>query len=138
MTTNLFVYGALMYEPVWRRLVSGEFRKVQARLSGYRRFRIRGEEYPGIIRGDGHVDGIIYLNLDGETLRRLDEFEAECYQRISEQAIDTVGRMLCVDTYIVQDAYRSLVDESGWDPDEFEHAGLQRFLSDYKGFDSEG
>ena len=44
--THLFVYGTLMYAPVWRRLVLGNHRKTRARLTGYRRFGIRGQVYP--------------------------------------------------------------------------------------------
>ena len=126
-----------MYEPVWQRLVPGKHRKIRARLSGYRRFGIRGQDYPGIVKSEGHVDGIVYLDLDGKTVRRLDEFEAECYYRTSEQVMDAENRLLDVDTYVVQNAYRSWLDGSEWDQAKFERSGLQRFLSHYHGFDDE-
>ncbi len=135
--THLFVYGSLMFEPVWHRLVNTKFRKTEARLPGYRRHKIRDQVYPGIIKGQGHVDGIVYLDLDDKTMRRLDEFEEECYQRATVLVIDTNGRELQVDTYIVQNDYRFLLEEAEWDPDEFERTGLQRFISGYHGFDAD-
>ena len=135
--THLFVYGSLMYESVWQRLVSSRHRKIRARLSGYRRFRIRGQDFPGIIKSEGHVDGIVYFDLDDKTIRRLDEFEAECYYRTSEQVTDTSGRVFDADTYVVQNAYRSWLDDTEWDQAKFERSGLQRFLTRYHGFDDE-
>lgn len=48
MKQHLFTYGSLMFENVWRRVVSGRYRSTPATLHGYRRQRVRGEDYPAL------------------------------------------------------------------------------------------
>jgi ABC-type amino acid transport substrate-binding protein/gamma-glutamylcyclotransferase (GGCT)/AIG2-like uncharacterized protein YtfP len=133
---NLFVYGSLMYEQVWRRLVSGEFACKAAHLSGYRRRKIKDEDYPGLVRGIGTVHGIVWLGLDEQTLRRIDEFEASCYRRISGVVIDDAGAELLAEFFVVKESDRSILEEADWDPQEFESSGLSHFLKSYAGFKS--
>jgi ABC-type amino acid transport substrate-binding protein/gamma-glutamylcyclotransferase (GGCT)/AIG2-like uncharacterized protein YtfP len=131
---NLFVYGSLMYEKVWRRLVSGQFERKAAYLSGYRRLKIRNEDYPGLVRGIGTVHGMVWLGLDEQTLKRIDEFEASLYRRISGIVIDDVGTELSAEFFVVKESERSILEDTEWDPKEFESSGLSRFLSSYAGF----
>ena len=58
--SNLFVYGSLMYEPVWRRIVRGEFQSTRASLRGYRRLCVVNEDYPAIVKGAGIVAGLVF------------------------------------------------------------------------------
>ena len=132
---NLFVYGALMYDEVWGGIVSGDFEKINARLSGYRRFAVIKEEYPGIVKGEGTVEGIIRFNVDEENLSRLDTFEGEYYERILEQATDSQGNLFEVNVYRIKDLFVELLSDTEWDVAEFEKSGLKKFLDRYIGFD---
>ena len=134
MKTNLFVYGSLMYEEVWRRLVSREFRRMPARLDGYRRLRIKGEDYPGLVKGAGVVHGTVLLELDDETLGRLERFEAECYRRVSGRVIGDSGVEIPADFFEIRESHMSLVEDVEWDVRKFEQSGLTRFLAGYAGF----
>jgi len=131
---NLFVYGTLMYEQVWRRLVAGEFERKAAQLSGYRRLKIKNEDYPGLVRGIGTVRGIVWLAVDRETLRRIDEFEATCYRRNSGVVIDDAGAEIPADFFVIKESFRAIVEEAEWDVEEFERRGLSRFIDSYAGF----
>jgi len=133
--TNLFVYGALMYDEVWSRIVAGEFRKISGHISGYRRMAVRGEEYPGIVRGEGVVSGRIWLGLDKVNLARLDEFEGEYYERIPAIAADPTGKTLDVHLYRIKNQFLNLLEDREWNVDEFEKGGLKKFVSSYEGFD---
>lgn len=133
--TNLFVYGALMYDEVWGRIVSGEFRKLSGRISGYRRLAVRNEEYPGLIEGEGVVNGYIWLDVDEVSLARLDEFEGEYYKRIPAVAVDATGNPLEVQFYSFKNEYLNLLEDHDWNADEFEKNGLQKFNINYQGFD---
>jgi ABC-type amino acid transport substrate-binding protein/gamma-glutamylcyclotransferase (GGCT)/AIG2-like uncharacterized protein YtfP len=133
--TNVFVYGSLMYDAVWSRLVSRQYQKVSARLSGYRRLKIKDEDYPGLVKGIGVVRGIVWLGLDDETLARLDRFEADCYERVTEIVVDDDGNGIQADCYRIKESARSvLLEDADWDEDEFERTGLQRFVNSYSGF----
>jgi gamma-glutamylcyclotransferase (GGCT)/AIG2-like uncharacterized protein YtfP len=131
---NLFVYGSLMYEPVWRRIVTGDFRSKPALLTGYRRLRVANADYPAIIQGAGTVQGLVWLEVDGENLRRLDEFEGEPYARVSGVVVGDDGVEIAADYYEIRDAHRGILENVEWDPREFERAGLARFLDRYSGF----
>jgi gamma-glutamylcyclotransferase (GGCT)/AIG2-like uncharacterized protein YtfP len=79
----VFVYGTLMYDEVSTRVVSGRYRRAPATLPGYRRCKVRGEEYPAIIADSAAaVDGIVWFDVSPNDLARLDTYEAQEYERI--------------------------------------------------------
>ncbi len=123
-----------MYEAIWRRLVDGEFERKAAQLSGYRRLKIMNEDYPGLVRGIGTVHGVVWLAVDEQTLQRIDEFEAACYQRISGVVIGGAGVEIPADFYAIKDSATFLLEEKEWDAQEFERHGLPRFTDSYTGF----
>lgn len=133
---NLFVYGALMYEEVWNRIVSGNFKKIAGSISGYRRLAVKDEDYPGLVKGAGQVGGFIWLGVDRKNLNRLDEFEGEYYQRISVTATDNTQQQLDVDVYYFREQYRKLLVNREWSVDDFERQGLKKFLARYVGFNN--
>lgn len=133
---NLFVYGTLMYEQVWRKLITGEFERRDAHLSGYRRLKIKDEDYPGLVRGIGTVHGVVWLALDDQALKRIDDFEASFYRRISGVVVDDAGVEILAEFFVIKESDRSILEEAEWDPLEFERHRLSHFLSSYAGFKS--
>jgi len=131
---NLFVYGALMYDEVWSRIVSGNFERIPAELRGYRRMAVTGEEYPGTIEGSGTITGCVWLNVDRENLERLDEFEGEYYERIPSVAYDNSGTSLTVNFYHFKKQYQHLLADQEWDVEQFAKSGIMLFISKYAGF----
>ena len=87
-TMKLFVYGSLMTDRVLKRVVQLPAKELlikhSARLYGYRRFKARGQLYPGIVRSlpvqENVVDGHL-IDLPAEPdqrriwLNQLDRFE---------------------------------------------------------------
>ena len=133
---NLFVYGSLMYKQVWRKLINGEFERRDAHLSGYRRLKIKDEDYPGLVRGIGTVHGVVWLGLDDQALKRIDDFEAPFYRRISGVVVDDAGVEILAEFFAIKESDRSVLEEAEWDPLQFERHGLSHFLSSYAGFRS--
>ena len=123
-----------MYDEVWDRIVTGEFRKTSGQISGYRRLAVRNEEYPGLIKGEGIVDGYIWFEVDDVSLANLDEFEGEYYERITAIALDKEGNPHGVHLYSFKNEYLNLLEDQDWNVDEFEKCGLERFISRYQGF----
>ncbi len=132
---NLFVYGSLMYPAVWRRLVRRRYPSHPARLRGYRRFRVKGETYPGLLRARGGVvSGVVYLGVRQRDLTRLDRFEGHCYRRVPVRVeVDGLGRQPA-EVYLFRPGQRRRLSTSEWDEETFARKGLQRFLTAYSGF----
>ena len=79
----LFVYGTLLEVAVLERLLGRCPPAQPARLRGYRRRAVQGEDYPAILPDDGGVvEGAVLLELDEAALVRLDAYEGPEYVRI--------------------------------------------------------
>jgi acyl-CoA thioesterase I len=80
---SLFVYGTLKDGDIRRALFGGSPVGTNDFLDGYAKTStaIAGVEYPNITpAADGCVSGEV-LEVDGETLRRVDMYESETYAR---------------------------------------------------------
>jgi gamma-glutamylcyclotransferase (GGCT)/AIG2-like uncharacterized protein YtfP len=136
MIMNLFTYGSLMFAEVWSQLVQGDYAKRPARLHGFTRRRVQEDVYPVIFKSDNRewVDGIVYLGLSDDDLRRLDAFEADAYDRQTRTVIVEDGEKLTADTYVLKDTYKHLIHNSEWDPQWFACEALPFFIRNYQGF----
>ncbi|MGD8894123.1 MAG: gamma-glutamylcyclotransferase [Desulfobacterales bacterium] len=82
MNLNIFAYGTLMIPSLMYAVTARHFGSQKAILRNYARFTVKGESYSGIIPvTDAITEGIIYFNVDELSLRRLDTFEGDLYQR---------------------------------------------------------
>jgi gamma-glutamylcyclotransferase (GGCT)/AIG2-like uncharacterized protein YtfP len=134
---NLFVYGTLMDEEIWNQIVRGRYERLPARLDGYGRRRVQGENYPGLIEEEkGHVHGVIYFDVAGEEVERLDRFEGKEYQRIKVRVALEEGKNLECETYLFKKIYRARLTDQDWDFEAFIKKGKNRFIEHYKGWKS--
>ena len=133
--TNLFTYGSLMFAPVWDSLVGSHYRSEPAVLGGYRRFAVKGEDYPVIKPDPTHscVEGVVYYDVSADDVARLDEFEGEYYLRKVVHVI-AGGRRVPAEVYSLRPQYYTIALPQPWDPDKFSHGGIHRFMAQYKGF----
>ena len=130
---NLFVYGSLMFEPVWRHLLGKRHATERATLDGYRRQRIRDQTYPGIQPdAAARVDGVLVFDLTHDEMNRLDQFEGEEYQRQGVIVSRADGREQACQVYVIRPAYRSQLLNEDWDPQHFENNDMQRFLHEFR------
>lgn len=132
---NVFTYGSLMYVPVWSRIVAGDYASFEGCISGYQRFAVAGEDYPGVIRApaDSQVNGRLYLDVQPDDVRRLDEFEGEYYSREVCMMATPQGAVEA-QLYVIKPEYSGVLSAENWNQKAFEQAGLQRFLERYSGF----
>jgi hypothetical protein len=142
--SHVFTYGSLMFPAVWRRVVSGDYRALAARLPGFRRQRVRGELYPSLepvaaeedplIVG---VDGLLYLDVSAADLDALDAFEGVDYRRIETPLLvaeqipggPAPGTVLVANAYLFVAPHK--VEPGEWDPRHFERESMARFLREY-------
>ncbi|NTV35130.1 MAG: gamma-glutamylcyclotransferase, partial [Deltaproteobacteria bacterium] len=80
------------------------------------------------------TEGVLYLDVDAFSVKRLDDFEEELYERagISADALD--GESLMAQTYLIKPQYRDRLSSEPWDPEHFEKADLIDFMASYGGF----
>lgn len=133
---HLFVYGSLMFEEVWSRLVRGSYVKRSARLHGFSRRRVRDDVYPVIVKScdSDWVDGMVYLHVSEEDIRRLDFFEGDFYNRQDHTVVVEGAEKATAAVYVLKDSYYYVTSEAGWDPQWFAREGLALFLGRYEGF----
>jgi hypothetical protein len=127
-----------MFPEVWERVVGTDHRHEPAVLFGYVARRIRGEIFPSLVDSlaTDSVRGIVYLDLDDDTLARLDLFETDFYRRIPVTVKLDSGRSAEAQTYIVTQRNVSALDEARWEPERFQREHLADFLQNYRGWAS--
>lgn len=124
---NVFTYGSLMFAPVWRRVVRGEYRHAAATLAGHARFAVAGQIYPGMIAQPGaSVQGVLYFDVAAHDLALLDAFEGAEYRRRPVVLMLQDGAPAHAHAYLYQ--LPQNLSETPWSPNEFR---LQQFLAAY-------
>jgi gamma-glutamylcyclotransferase (GGCT)/AIG2-like uncharacterized protein YtfP len=130
---HVFVYGSLMYLPVWGQVVKGVYPCLNALAKGYQRHAVPGETYPAMIENPAaQVQGLMWLNVLPEDLKRLDEFEGPEYERREiEVMLNTTGETAVANTYIWLKP--EVLTDSLWSVSQFEAEGMQSFLNNHVG-----
>jgi gamma-glutamylcyclotransferase (GGCT)/AIG2-like uncharacterized protein YtfP len=132
---NIFVYGSLMFDDVWGRIVHHRYEKKPALLPGYKRLSVKGESYPGLVKSfNSSVDGEIYFNVTAQDIRRLDKFEGSYYKKIPVTVIAEYGHAHKASTYLFIRHKRRLLSTRSWDPLRFQAKYLSKFITRYNGF----
>ena len=73
---KLFIYGTLLYEEVWLKIVGRHAHKYPAKVVGWCRKYMNNKLYPGIVRShDNEVDGALITGLSDGEWSKLDKFE---------------------------------------------------------------
>ncbi len=135
MMKDLFAYGTLMSEDIMGMVTGRRFPATPGILRGFRRNRLRGEEYPGIIPSPGdEVAGVVYRDLTEDDWKRLDLFEGEMYARstVTVELQDGANRQ--AQTYVLKPEFENRLSSEPWTFDEFLRSGKARFESQYRGF----
>lgn len=132
---NVFVYGSLMFDDVWNRVVQCSYGKRTAVLSGYKRLSVKGETYPGLVASpDGSVEGMVYLDVTTQDMQRLDRFEGEYYKKIPVTVTADDDRVLDAEVYLFKQSYKNMLSDTPWDPVHFKAHHLRQFIAKYSGF----
>jgi gamma-glutamylcyclotransferase (GGCT)/AIG2-like uncharacterized protein YtfP len=134
---NVFAYGTLMFPEVWKAVVGREFASVEGTADGYAIYRVRDAVFPGIVAAGKRdaVRGVVYLDVDPESVARLDMFEDEFYRRetLSIDCDDDEHRS--AEAYVVPNTNRAVLTEDIWQRDKFvASGGLDQFIRRFQGF----
>ena len=128
---HLFTYGTLTFPEVWQRISMGTFPSRPAVLRGYSMFRVKDAVYPGIVRSDANseVSGILYDDLDEDTLFELDTYESSFYDRLPVTVVVEDGAEVECHAYVVPRIAARFADERCWDKEWFRAHELHRYLN---------
>ena len=128
-THTLFLYGTLMFEPVWNRVVGGRYKAAPASISGWKRLRVIGEEYPALVPGSGIIHGVARFDIEPDDVRLLDIFEGDYYERSRCEIVMENDQQCNGWTYVFREEYQHLLDPfRTWDPVHFVEHDLYKFL----------
>lgn len=134
---HVFAYGTLMFPEVWQAVVGRGFPTIAASAPGYEIYRVAKAVYPGIVAAaeTSSVPGIVYLDVDEESLARLDWFEDDFYKRQSIGVVCAEGERRMADTYVVPPHQKQFLTKEPWTRTSFlSSGGLERFLRGFLGF----
>ena len=134
---HVFTYGTLMYSEVWQAVAGRPAAAVQGKLAGFAIYRVRDQLFPGILSASpvDVVPGVVYLDVDHEAVRRLDQFEDDFYQRQAVTVVCDDGQTRDAQAYVVPRENRDVLTTERWSADEFLARGdLEKFIERFPGF----
>lgn len=127
-SSNVFVYGTLMFPDVQKAITGETLVFCDANLSGFRRGKLKDREYPGIIEcSEGTVAGKVLLGVRAELLDLFDKYEGYEFRKVEASPILSAGERVEAIAYAWALAPDD-VQEEDWDAIEFEREKLQNFV----------
>lgn len=129
-TFSVFTYGTLQIPAVMHAVTGKSINPIAATLAGYQRFAFKEKTYPGLIKNKAcTIEGMLYRNIDQQTLERLDLFEDVAYERhLVDIQIDNKTEQAFV--YVTKDEYKKWLSDKEWSLEEFKKKYLSFYLRD--------
>lgn len=122
---HVFVYGTLLVPDIMRQVTGRQYAGEAATLPGFRRYRLRGRSYPGIVpEAEGRVDGMVF-QVGPVALNAIDRYEDPCYERHAVE-VKTEAGMLEAYAYVIPDSRRHLLEPREWDLDYWRRCQRRR------------
>ena len=126
---NIFVYGSLMFDGIWNRVVKRQYQKQSALLPGYMRLAVKGKSYPGLIKSvNSSVQGMIYFNVTARDIKRLDKFEGRYYRKVPVTVVCEGNHKYHARAYLFARSKINLLSRKPWDPEYFRAHHLRNFI----------
>lgn len=133
--TDVFTYGTLMDAEIMTRVCGEHPDSEPAAAAGYRRRRVTDEPYPAIAPDPSDsVEGLLYRNVSGDALARLDQFEGDLYRRQPIEIEGKHGHMQTAEAYVIKPEYAHLMSHDEWTMSWFQDRGKAAFVGEYRGF----
>ncbi len=123
MTTKLFTYGTLMDSRIWQRVTHQTHPATPATLSGHKRLRIIGDDYPVLLPANKEdtVQGVVYSHVSAQQIMLLDAYEGDYYDRQTvyvQQPGPAAGNpqtdLYSAQAYVLKPTYYHLADHTPW------------------------
>lgn len=116
----IFVYGTLSFPDIFSALLGRDVAGQTARISGYRRIRVKDKVYPGLVASaKSEINGVFHTDITPDELKLIDAFEDDFYKRIDALVTTGNGRKYSAGTYIIPAHNLSFTTTEIWNRDEF-------------------
>jgi gamma-glutamylcyclotransferase (GGCT)/AIG2-like uncharacterized protein YtfP len=126
---HIFVYGSLLFNAIVEALCDTTIESAEATLENYRRFAVKGADYPAIISAAGYkVKGKVLLNPDQKASDILNFYEGAEYDR-QKVSVNTKAGVIEAEAYIWKGPFEAL-DTFDWNKNTFEKESLQYYLDE--------
>jgi hypothetical protein len=81
------------------------------------------------------VEGLVHLDVDEQSLARLDRFEGALYERVPLAIVCADGGQRQAETYVVSPQNRKVLTAEPWSAQRFQSSGaLADFVAHFQGF----
>ena len=131
MKKNVFVYGTLIFPEIVFSLTNKKFLMKDAILKGYKRFKVndphREQKGPALIEEKGgEVRGKILFDVDKDTIKILDKFEGESYEK-KKVFVSVNGKKVEAIVYLGTNFNKDFL-HGEWSEEEFKQKHLDFYL----------
>lgn len=135
---DVFTYGTLQVDAIWRRIAQQACESVDGVADGYRSRRVCRADYPAMIEQPGEaVAGLVYLDVSKEAVRRLDAFEGPQYLRRAVAVACADGQTRRCQAYLLAPSRLGELSDEPWTLEDFVGSdACRRFTQNYTGFDA--
>ncbi|MEI6562701.1 MAG: gamma-glutamylcyclotransferase family protein [bacterium] len=129
---NLFVSGPLMFRDLIKAVAGKTFPAQSGLLRGYAQFKLKDEGQSAMIPfPDRVVDGVVYFDVDKESLIRLDAFQGKRFEREEVSVEAENGEWLDASAYCLKLSRKGLLSGDEWDEDEYRETDLKKVLKSW-------
>ena len=129
MSVNLFVYGPLMLRDVIQKVVGRELTRRGGTLNGYLQLRLIKRSQAALIPfPDAVTEGVVFMDVDAETLRRMDEFQGGEFERGEVNVQVAEDEWVEAETHLLRLSRKKELSAKPWDEDEFRKKALRKVL----------
>ena len=133
MSIAIFCYGTLEFPEIMQAVTGRRFPSVEARLDGYGRYLIKDAVYPGVIaEPQSGTEGMLYKDIDPDSLRRLDRYEDWLYARHTLSVRTVQDESVITEVYVIPEHKRWALSTKPWDKEKFARYHLRRYLERLK------
>jgi gamma-glutamylcyclotransferase (GGCT)/AIG2-like uncharacterized protein YtfP len=127
MVQHIFVYGSLLFSEIIEGLTSKSFKTEKAILTGFKRCKVKGCDYPAAIPDfNAEIFGKVIFNVDEKSIQMLTFFEGEQYRKTIAN-ITVQNKPIEVVLYEWQDDY-VLLENQDWDMENFRMNSLDYYV----------
>jgi len=126
---NVFVSGPLMFAELIKAITGKPFIGQSGLLHGYAQFAIKDEGQSAMIPfPDRAVDGVVYCDVDPESLARIDAFQGKRFDREEVTVEGENGTWLEASAYCLKLRRRKELSVKAWDEDDYRDNSLKKDL----------
>jgi len=127
---NVFVYGSLLFREMVEKLCGKTVEMKQASLPGYKRFAVKGAEFPAIVKDEtSKVEGKLILNLSKKDLDILTFYEGDEYECTPVEVQTEKEEIILAHAFTWIAGLEKLFDFD-WNAKTFEEEALKLYINE--------